>query len=228
MITVATRTQGRCGVGVEGSREDEVGRGKGVGVADGAHQALADSRITRVVAPVRRALPAHPRLLAPIVDFEHLPEDADWWRADALVCSLGTTIKTAGSQPAFQRVDHDYPLLAARLAHRHGTPTYVLNSAMGADAGSRIFYNRVKGELERDLEGLGFASLTHVRPGLIGGERDEARMGEGLALGVLRVLGPVLPPRWRINPASSIAAALLEAAIAGTPGVHVVTSERLL
>ena len=86
----------------------------------------------------------------------------------------------------------------------------------------------VKGELERDLEGLGFASLTHVRPGLIGGERDEARMGEGLALGVLRVLGPLLPARWRINPAPRIAHALLEAAMRATPGVHVVTSERLL
>ena len=190
-------------------------------------QALADSRITRVVAPVRRALPAHPRLLAPIVDFEHLPEDADWWRADALVCTLGTTIKTAGSQPAFRRVDHDYPLLAAQLARRHGTATYVLNSAMGADAGSRIFYNRVKGELERDLQAQGFASLTFVRPGLISGPRTEHRAGERFMVGVLGALGPLLPRRWRLNPAHRIAQALIDAALRAEPGVHAVGSETL-
>ena len=190
--------------------------------------ALADARVSQVVAPVRKPLPGHPKLDAPLVDFDRLPPDAPWWQMDAVICTLGTTMKLAGTRQLFRRVDHDYPLAVARLALAAGTRAYVLNSAAGANAGSRIFYNRVKGELERDLEGLGFASLTHVRPGLIGGERDEARMGEGLALGVLRVLGPVLPPRWRINPASSIAAALLEAAIAGTPGVHVVTSERLL
>ena len=189
--------------------------------------ALTDARVTYVVAPVRRPLPAHPKLNAPLVDFDHLPPDAPWWQADALICTLGTTMKVAGTRQAFRKVDHDYPLAVARLALAAGTRTYALNSAAGANAASRIFYNRVKGELERDLEQLGFASLTHVRPGLIGGERDVARAGEGAALRLLRVLGPVLPRRWRINPAPRIASALLEAALAGAPGVHVVSSEQL-
>lgn len=67
-----------------------------------------------------------------------------------------------------------------------------------------------------------------MRPGLIGGEREEARAGEGAALRILRVLAPVLPRRWRINPAPRIASALLEAAIAAAPGVHMVTPEHLL
>ena len=190
--------------------------------------ALTDARVTYVVAPVRRPLPAHPKLNAPIVDFDHLPPDAPWWQADALICTLGTTMKVAGTRQAFRKVDHDYPLAVARLALAAGTRTYALNSAAGANAASRFFYNRVKGELECDLEALGFASLTHVRPGLIGGERDVARAGEGTALRLLRVLGPVLPARWRINPAPRIAQALLEAAIAAAPGLHVVTSEHLL
>lgn len=190
--------------------------------------ALADARVTAVVAPVRRALPAHAKLQAPLVDYDRLPAGAPWWQADAVICTLGTTMKAAGTRHVFRRVDHDYPLAVARLALAAGTPAYVLNSAAGANASSRIFYNRVKGELERDLAALGFASLTHVRPGLIGGERDEARAGESAALRILRVLGPVLPARWRINPAPRIAQALLEAAIAAAPGVHVVTSERLL
>lgn len=189
--------------------------------------ALADARVATVVAPARKALPAHPKLQAPLVDFDQLPPDAPWWRAGAVICTLGTTMKAAGTRQVFRRVDHDYPLAVARLALAAGTPAYVLNSAAGASAGSRIFYNRVKGELERDLEQLGFMSLTCVRPGLIGGERDEARAGEGAALRILRVLGPVLPRRWRINPAPRIAGALLEAALAAAPGVHVVASEQL-
>lgn len=189
--------------------------------------ALADTRVSTVVAPVRKALPPHAKLHAPLVDFDQLPPDAPWWLADAVICTLGTTMKVAGTRQAFLRVDHDYPLAVARLARAAGTRTYALNSAAGANAASRIFYNRVKGELERDLEQLGFASLTHVRPGLIGGERDVARAGEGAALRLLRVLGPVLPARWRINPAPRIAQALLEAALAGAPGVHIVSSEQL-
>ncbi|MCD9032975.1 NAD(P)H-binding protein [Luteimonas sp. Y-2-2-4F] len=191
-------------------------------------QALADPRVAAVTAPARRELPPHPKLQSPRVDFDRLPEDAEWWRADAAVCTLGTTIRAAGSQDAFRRVDHDYPLAVARLAHAGGTRTFALNSAMGADAGSRIFYNRVKGELERDLAAVGFDSLTFVRPGLIGGDRDEVRPGERAAGIVLGALGPLLPRRWRINPAPRIAAALLAAALDAAPGVHVVGSERLL
>lgn len=190
-------------------------------------QALADPRIDAVIAPVRRALPAHAKLLAPTVDFEALPEDAPWWAADAAISALGTTIGKAGSQEAFRRVDRDYQLAVTKLASRHGTPAFVLNSALGADPASRIFYNRVKGELERDLAGFDFASLTFVRPGLIGGERQESRPAERAALALLGILGPLLPRAWRINPAGRIAAAMIEAAIAAKPGTHVVNSVEL-
>lgn len=189
--------------------------------------ALADHRVDAVIAPVRKPLPEHPKLFAPVLDFDHLPEEAPWWQADAVICALGTTIKVAGSQEAFRRVDHDYPLAIARLARHNGVSAYALNSAMGADASSRIFYNRVKGELENDLRVLDFPSLTFVRPGLIGGKRDEFRLGEKIGALVLTVLGPLLPRAWRINPAEKIAQALLEAAIERKPGVHVVSSDRL-
>ncbi len=185
--------------------------------------ALEDDRITCVVAPVRRALSIkHAKLHAPIVDYNALPPDADWWQADAAICALGTTMKAAGSQAAFRRVDYDYPLTVARLAHQHGTPTYVLNSATGANADSRFFYNRVKGELERDLAQVGFASLTHARPGLIGGKRAESRPAERAAIVALGALGPLLPRRWRLCPPQNIAQAMIEAALRARPGVHVV------
>lgn len=189
--------------------------------------ALADSGVSAVVAPTRRELPAYPKLLAPLVDFEHLPEAEDWWRADAVICTLGTTMRSAGSEAAFRRVDYGYPLAVARLARQHGTPTYVLNSAMGADVASRFFYNRVKGELERDLAGVGFTSLTYVQPGLIGGPRQEFRAGELALRSVLAVAGPWLPRRWRISRGDHIARALVTAALQPQPGIHTIHSADL-
>jgi uncharacterized protein YbjT (DUF2867 family) len=190
--------------------------------------ALADPRVASVVAPARRSLPDHPRLFSPRVDFDQLPEQAEWWQADAVICTLGTTLRAAGSQEAFRRVDRDYPRAVARVAHAHGTPTYVLNSAIGANANSRFFYNRVKGEIEQDLIGENFDSLTLVRPGVIGGHRDEFRLGERLLVLGLTMASSLLPRRQRLNPAPRIAQTLLETAIESRPGTHIVTSDRMV
>ena len=190
-------------------------------------QALADPRVARVVAPTRTPLPAQARLHNPVVDFDHLPADAGWWKADAVVCTLGTTIRVAGSQAAFRKVDHDYPLAIARLALQHGATTYVLTSASGANPGSRIFYSRTKGELERELATLGYEALTFVRPGLLGGERTQRRTAEQVGMHVLKVIGPLLPRRYRMVPAESVAAVLLRCALESTPGVHMIESEAL-
>ena len=192
------------------------------------HKALASEQVGRVVAPTRRALPAHPKLHNPVVDFDHLPEDAPWWAVDAVVCALGTTLKVAGSQAAFYRVDHDLPLRVALLALRHGAQAYALNSALGADPRSRVFYSRTKGELERDLQALGYPSLTLVRPGLIGGERHESRPAEQIGVRVSQWLGPLLPPRYRVVPAERIAHHLLRSALAAEPGCTVLPSEVLV
>ncbi len=191
-------------------------------------KALASERVRRVVAPTRRALPPHPKLINPVVDFDRLPDDAPWWAVDAVVCTLGTTLKVAGSQAAFYRVDHDLPLRVAQLALRHGAQAYALNSALGADPRSRVFYSRTKGELERDLRALAYPSLTLVRPGLIGGERHESRPAEQIGVRVSQWLRPLLPPRYRVVPAERIAHHLLQAALAGAPGCNVLSSEAIV
>ena len=189
---------------------------------------LTEPRVTRVVAPVRRPLPRRAaRLDAPVVDFEALPDDASMWGVDAVICTLGTTMRVAGSRDAFRRVDHDYPLAIATHARRHGARACALTSAMGADAQSRFFYNRVKGELETALQAQGWPSLTLVRPGLIGGDRREARAAERAAAVVLGAVGPVLPKRWRISPAAHIADALVGYALAAAPGCRVVGAAEL-
>ncbi|WP_028103761.1 NAD-dependent dehydratase [Pseudoduganella violaceinigra] len=189
--------------------------------------ALAAPEVAQVVAPVRRRIQPHPKLVAPIVDYDRLPAQEPWWQADAVICALGTTIKTAGSQEAFRKVDFSYPMEVGRLARQHGTPSFVLNSALGADAGSGIFYNRVKGEVEHGLRSLGFPTLVIARPGLIGGAREEFRLGEKIMVPILSLLGPVLPRAWRINPAANIARAMLGAAMHPLPGEHIITSDRM-
>ena len=92
-------------------------------------RALASTAVSEVVAPTRRPLPAHPKLLNPVVDFDALPGDAAWWQADAVACALGTTIRDAGSREAFRRVDHDYCLAIARHAHAHGAQGHVVGAA---------------------------------------------------------------------------------------------------
>lgn len=185
-------------------------------------RALADPRVGRVVAPTRRPLPPHPKLENPQVDFDALSADAAWWAVDGVVCALGTTIRTAGSQAAFRRVDHDYVVAVATLARAHGARAFALTSAMGANPKSRIFYSRTKGETERSVAACGFPSLTIVRPGVIGGEREESRPAEFVALRVLQALGTLLPRRYRISPAERIAEALLTGAIEARPGLHVI------
>ena len=189
--------------------------------------ALADPAIGRVVVPTRRALEMrHEKLVNPVVDFEALPVGAEWWRVDAVVCTLGTTIKKAGSQAAFRQVDHDHPLAVARLA-RAGAQAYALTSSMGANVKSPTFYLRTKGETERDLAAVGLPSVTVVRPSLIGGERAERRWGEALGLQLFKALGPVLPRRYRIVPAERIAARLLASTISARPGLQIVESEAI-
>ena len=102
--------------------------------------ALQHPEIAHVVAPTRRPLAPHVKLDNPLIDFEELPEAAAWWKADLALCALGTTLRQAKSRAGFYRVDHDYVLAAAELAHRAGTPIFGLVSSLGASASSRLFY----------------------------------------------------------------------------------------
>ncbi len=191
-------------------------------------QALASSAVSHLVAPTRKPLAPAPRLDNPIIDFEHLPADASWWKVDAVICTLGTTMAQAGSQAAFRRVDHDYPLAVARLARAAGASAFALNSALGAAVDSRVFYNRIKGEVETAISGLGYPSLTLVRPSLLdGGQRPDNRPGERVGLWFAGVFRPLLPPRYRAVTTEAVARTLLAAALAQAPVIHVLESERI-
>lgn len=189
-------------------------------------QAEVDASIGRIVAPTRRPLPPAAKLENPVLEFGMPLPEADWWRVDAVICCLGTTLSKAGSKAAFYAVDHDLVLACARQAREAGVKIFVLNSSLGADAGSRSFYLRTKGDVEAGLETLGFERLVKVRPSLIEASRPEARPGEKLGLIAGRVFRPLIPARYRPVSAQAVAATLL-AQVAGGKGIVTVESDRI-
>ncbi|WP_353476284.1 NAD(P)H-binding protein (plasmid) [Salipiger sp. H15] len=191
-------------------------------------RALAEPRFAEVVALTRRPLPGHPKLTNPVVDLGDLPPGTDWFSVDGVISALGTTQRIAGSREAFRAIDHGLNLALARRAHEGGASRFALTSSLGADPGARTsFYLRTKGELERDLSKIGYASLTIVRPGLLGGSRPERRPSEDLGKLALGLLGPVLPRRWRMSRPDRVAEALVEGLAAGQPGTQVIGASRL-
>ena len=147
---------------------------------------------------------------------------------DDVFIALGTTIKIAGSQSAFRAVDFDAVVAVARAARAAGATRVGVVSAMGADAGSAVFYNRVKGEMEQAIAGLGFASVVIARPSLIDGDRAAlaqlSRTAEGLGLRLMRLLRPLIPANYRAVQASHVAASLFEGLRSGSRGHRVLLS----
>ncbi|WP_223470102.1 NAD(P)H-binding protein [Massilia soli] len=186
--------------------------------------ALADARVGVVVAPTRRPLTAHPKLVNPMPDFDALPEQADWLAVDAVICALGTTIKAAGSQAAFAAVDRDLPIALAARAKRCGARVFALNSSLGAShKGS--FYQRTKAEAEDGIRAVGFDRFVIVRPGLLDTERATPRPLEKVALVISRALAPLLPARYRPVAADAVARCLLEQAMMPGSGDLIVESD---
>jgi len=193
---------------------------------------LADPGYGRIYALTRKALPVqHPKLTAVAASLETLPEALSDLRADDWFCAIGTTIKLAGSQEAFRRVDYDYPLAMGRQAAASGAKQFLLVSSIGASAESSVFYSRVKGETERDLAGLGLPRLHVFRPSVLLGDRTERRRGESAAIAVMKVFNPLVGgplAKYRAVHADDVAAAMIRAAHeGGGNGVHVYDGKKL-
>jgi len=183
-------------------------------------QLLGDERFTSVVVLGRRPTGVdHGKLREHVIDFGAPDSFGDLVTGDVLFSALGTTLRAAGSAAAQYEVDHGYQYRVAEAARRHGVATYVLVSSSGASLRSRIFYSRMKGELERDVEALRFAQTRILRPGLLDGERRERRTGEQWALRVLRPLAPVLPSVLKPIPANVVARAAIQAAFDPAAGI---------
>jgi len=189
---------------------------------------LQDDYFDKVISAGRRTLPVQdPKLVQVVTDFRSAPA-FDALDAPAIAfCCLGTTIKQAGSREAFRAVDHDAVLAFAQGAKRKGAHAFVHVTALGARPGSRVFYNSVKGETERDVALVGFPSVYALRPSILDGERAESRPGEGMGLIIGRALAPLLG-KYRPTPVMTVAKTMIAVAKTAAPGAHVIEPDKMI
>lgn len=178
-----------------------------------------DDGVHEVRALVRRPLdgPVPSKVRVIVAEFDLLESTPEWFKVDQVFSALGTTIRKAGSQGAFRRVDLEFPRSIAALARAQGARQFLLVSSIGADPRSRIFYSRVKGELEDAVIKLGYPAVTIARPSFLLGPRKELRVGELL----MKRAGFLLPAVWKPVEAGQVASALIRAARDETPGVRI-------
>jgi uncharacterized protein YbjT (DUF2867 family) len=191
---------------------------------------VGDPEIERIVVLTRRPLASNPggtgdavKVEQRVVDFDRLADEAAAMDVEQVFCALGTTMQKAGSKERFRTVDLEYPLQIARLARGQGAHHFLLVSAKGASSGSRIFYSRVKGELEDAVTALDYPAVTIVRPSLLLGDREEFRLGERIA----ERLSFLAPPSLRPVPAADVAAALMQAAREDRTGRWAIESKEI-
>ena len=190
---------------------------------------LASKHYRSVHVLLRRAAPdlnASAKLKVHQVDFARLP--AAFPKVDDVFIALGTTIKIAGSEAAFRQVDFDFVVNTARAARAAGATRLAVVSALGADAKSRILYNRVKGEMQIAIAQLGYESVVIAQPSMLLGDRaalgQPARSSEIWAARLISPLGWIVPKGVRPIPASAVASALLAAILEAKPGLRVLKS----
>ncbi|HJU88990.1 MAG TPA: NAD-dependent epimerase/dehydratase family protein [Gemmatimonadaceae bacterium] len=190
---------------------------------------LHEPRVQRVRVIARRPLP--PAQVAPtsgklevqVTEFDRLGDNPEWLRADHIFCALGTTIRQAGSQERFRRIDLEYPLTIARIALSQGARHFLLVSAVGANSRSRVFYSRVKGELEEAILALPYRSVTIARPSLLIGERSEPRLGEEIG----KRLAFLMPSTYKPVSGDAVAAVLVRAALEDAAGHRIIESKEI-
>lgn len=196
------------------------------------HLLLQSNRYRKVISIGRRELPIqHPKLQQLVVDFNHLEKHRDSLTADDVYCCLGTTIKKAGSKEKFRQVDYAYVVNLAKHTSGNFAAQFLVVSALGARAESRIFYNQVKGEMEQAVKIMPFTAVHIFQPSLLLGERQEHRFGEQAAAIFMKVFGFLFTGplrKYRAIKASTVAKAMLEAAKQDGGGVLVHPSEQML
>lgn len=187
---------------------------------------LHSPQYTSVKAVTRHPLSiSHSKLENIVVpDFTKLDDYASQMECDIVFCCLGTTIKKAGTKDKFFEVDYTYPHKLAQIALKQGAKAYFLVSALGADKGSLFYYNRVKGEIETAIRGMGYWSVHIFRPSLLLGKRQEKRLGEDTAQLLHRLIWWLIPLKYRGIKAEAVAKAMLHYAQSLMKGNYVHSS----
>ncbi len=192
---------------------------------------LDDPLIKGITVFVRKELSLNnSKLKQVVVDFENLESYATHFKVDHVFCCLGTTIKTAGTKDAFYKVDFTYVTESARIAKSQGVKSFSVVTAMGSNSKSRIFYNKVKGEVEVALQKIGFSSLQIFRPSLLLGERKEIRRGEKVGAAISRAFSFAFVKRlkkYKPIQGSLVAKSMLAYAKSQKSGLEIIESDKM-
>lgn len=187
---------------------------------------VADTDFEKVILFSRKALAfKHPKIEEHIVDVLNLTAQEAKFKADMVFCCIGTTKAKTPDLDQYLEIDYGIPLQAGRLAKKNNIPKFLVVSAMGANPKSRVFYNRVKGQMEQELLELKLPETYIFRPSLISGKREEKRMGEGFANALMRVINPLIPAAYKSISADYIARAMLEVSKTGYEKQHIPSDE---
>jgi len=180
---------------------------------------------------VRKELPIeHKKLVQLVIDFEKLDEYSDAITGYVIFCCLGSTRKKTPDLSVYRKIDHDYPLQLAQLAKQNDVEQYHLVSAIGADSRSMNFYTKMKGETEDDIQKVGLNCLHIYEPSLLTGDRRESRLTERIAIGLMKVINPLLIgglKKYRSIPAQTVALAMFNESVKNGEGVFIHPSDKI-
>lgn len=190
-------------------------------------QLLNDPAFSKVRILVRRQVKlSHPKLEVQIVNFNNLVEyRSRLGQGDCIFCCIGTTQKKVkGDKNQYHKIDVDIPVNAAKMGKDAGFTTYLLVSAVGADAHAANFYLRLKGEAEKEIAALNFISFHAFRPSILLGERKERRLGETIGKGIMKVISGLFLgklKKYKGIEGAVVAKAMIAAAKSGGKGMFV-------
>jgi len=151
----------------------------------------------------------NPKLEEHLIDLFELEKHKEIFKADEVYCCIGTTKAKTPNNRVYRKIDYGIPFAAAKLCKENNINTFIIISAMGANPGSKVFYNKIKGEVERDVLKENIQNTYILQPGLIGGSRNENRLGESIAKFFFKILNPIIPKNYRSISPETIAKAMV-------------------
>lgn len=170
---------------------------------------LHDRTIEKVKVFSRRTTGvSHPKLEEHIISLFELKKHNEEFYGNVVFCCIGTTKANTPDKNKYRKIDHGIPVSAAKLCKENKIETFIVMSSMGTDVESSVFYNKVKGEMERDVLSQEIPNTYILQPSLIAGKRDEKRLGERIMKGVMKVINPLLPKKYQSIHPDTIASAM--------------------
>jgi uncharacterized protein YbjT (DUF2867 family) len=187
-------------------------------------QLLADDFFSTVRILVRKPISVqHPKLQTVITDFSNYEQyQKNLGKGDCIFCCIGTTnANVKGDKAEYRKIDFDIPVNAARFGKEAGVQQFLIVTAASASSNSRIFYNRLKGEVEEMIAIFGYPSLHIFRPSFLLGNRAEQRIGERIFKSIFKAIAFLLPSSWKPVEAADVAKAMIVTAKKGNAGMNI-------